>query len=333
MLIVKNYFDEIRKIVSDIYFKKLSDDQIINLAGYGLIKQLDSHSDIIDFEQEDSKKYIKPIFNMVESDILYIHLYDFSDRSINFFEEYIKDININGLKCVLDLRRNVGGKLDNAIRLLKYFIPNKKIVDLKYRERIESYYTEDSSQIFGKTIVIINNETASASEVVAGSLQYYKKGLLIGQKSCGKSSIQQLIKLDHNIVLKLTVAYFYINGEYDINKIGLMPDIEFKEFTDIYSIKLIDDLEIGQVDFRISVIQQCLKDLKLYNYQCNGIYDSNTIEALCKFNKKYNIDSVKPLSQVTLEEIKRVYYDFCYNNMNANIIIESVRLLKEMPNE
>lgn len=331
---MKNYFEKIKDIVADIYIKKLTDDQICNLAGYGLIKQLDGHSDLFILDQENNRmQYKEPLFCMMDHNILFIHMYDFSDKSLELFEEYIRDIDINKLKCILDLRRNVGGKLDCAIRFLKYFIPNKKIIDVKYRNHVESFKTESSSQAFYRTMVIINNETASASELVAGCIQYFKKGLLIGQRSCGKSSIQELIELDQNIILKLTVAYFYINGVYDINKKGLNPDIEFKEFKDIYSIKYIEELELGQVDYKIAVIQQCLSDLKLYNYQCNGIYDLNTRDALVNFNNKYNINSCKALSQKTFDAIKKVHFEYTYENLNAEVINEAKMMLIKKDNE
>lgn len=330
---MQGYFEKIKELISDIYVKELTEEQIYKLAGYGLIKQLDDHSDLFFSELESTNpKYNKPLFHNMTPDILYVRMYDFSDKSLQNFEDYVQTLDINKLYCILDLRRNVGGKLDCAIRFLKYFLPNKKIVDLKYRKHTESYHTEFSEQAFVSSIVIINNETASASEVVAGSIQYYKKGLIIGQRSCGKSSVQSLIELEQNIFLKLTVAYFYINGEYDIKQKGLVPDIQFKEFKDIYLVKDIDDFEMGQVDYKIAIIQQCLINLKIYDYNCNGIYDINTINALTKFNQQQNIEYNKALSQMTLDALKRVYFEFCYDNINADIIKESKRILMETIN-
>lgn len=328
---MKNYFNQIQELIISNYVKELTEEQICNLAAYGLVKQLNDYSDLLFIKEEkQSFKFHKPLFHFFASDILYVRMYDFSDESLRYFEEYISVLDICKLKCILDLRRNVGGKLECAITFLKYFIQEKKIVELRYRNHIESYYTEYNNQIFASVIVIIDDATASASEVVAGSIQYYNKGLLIGQKSCGKSSVQSLINIEENIVLKLTVAYFYINGEYDINHKGLEPDIQFKELTEIFEIQGIDDYQNGQEDYRIAVIQQCLKELNLYDKKCNGIYDTDTLEAMKEFNRRHKIGCNKVLSNDSIRVLQKVYSEFCYNNIDARIIRESLRILMEI---
>lgn len=327
---MKNYFNKIQELIISDHVKELTEEQICNLAAYGLVKQLNDYSDLLFIRPEkQSIKFYKPLFHFFTPDILYVRMYDFSDESLQYFEEYINILDICKLKCILDLRRNVGGKLECAITFLKYFLQEKKIVELRYRNHTESYYTEYNDQFFVSAIVIIDNATASASEVVAGSIQYYNKGLLIGQRSCGKSSVQSLINIEDNIVLKLTVAYFYINGEYDINHKGLEPDIQFRELTEIFEIQDIDDFRIGQVDYKIAVIQQCLKELNLYDKKCNGIYDTDTIEAITEFNRRQKLDCKKVLSNESIRTLKKVYSEFCYNNIDARIIRESLRILME----
>lgn len=162
--------------------------------------------------------------------IAVIHLTRFGDDTKALFRQAVTDIVNNkpdGL--VLDLRSNPGGYLDAAVDLASYWVGKDQLVVT------EAHSTNDkkvfSSVGYGtfeklKTVVLINGGSASASEILAGALQDHKIAQLIGEKSFGKGSVQELIDLPKNTAVKITVAKWITPSGKNLNKDGLNPDIK-----------------------------------------------------------------------------------------------------------
>ncbi|HQB84598.1 MAG TPA: S41 family peptidase, partial [Candidatus Rifleibacterium sp.] len=134
----------------------------------------------------------------------------------------------NPLKgIILDLRNNPGGLLTSAVEVGRKFIPKGDIVSIKGRDGEENTYSS-----FFKyhpmlpLIVLINEGSASASEIVAGAIKDNKRGLLLGKKSFGKGSVQTVISLNDGSAMALTTALYYTPSGVNIHKSGITPDIE-----------------------------------------------------------------------------------------------------------
>ena len=141
--------------------------------------------------------------------------------------------NLSGV--ILDLRSNPGGLLDQAVQLADLFLDKGTIVSTKGR-RIEVESADDGyAETEFPIMVLINNDTASASEIVAGALQDHNRAIVIGQPSFGKGSVQTIFELPGEQALKLTVARYYTPSERSIQNVGIFPDIwlqpVFKEKT------------------------------------------------------------------------------------------------------
>jgi carboxyl-terminal processing protease len=146
-----------------------------------------------------------------------------------------KGILADGMKgLILDLRFNPGGRLDQAIKLVDLFIAKGVIVSTKGRNRPENIVTATSEGTlpYFPMIVLVNEHSASASEIVAGSLMDNQRALVIGERSYGKGSVQELINLEGNQgELKLTVAYYYlpsgrlVHKKKDATDWGVQPQI------------------------------------------------------------------------------------------------------------
>ena len=136
---------------------------------------------------------------------------------------------------VLDLRSNPGGLLDQAIEVSDIFLERGEIVSQRGRTRddIERYYARADDLAAGKPIVVLVDEgTASAAEIVAGALQDQKRALVIGQRTFGKGSVQTLIPLSADTSLRLTTARYYTPAGRSVQEAGIEPDIVVPQLTD-----------------------------------------------------------------------------------------------------
>jgi len=132
----------------------------------------------------------------------------------------------NGL--VVDLRNNPGGYLDTAVNMAGYWLGQNVIVVSKNAREIEREYRSNGLGELKHipTIILVNEGSASASEILAGALQDYKQATILGEKTFGKGSVQELESLSDGSALKLTVARWYTPLGRSIEEQGILPDIE-----------------------------------------------------------------------------------------------------------
>ncbi len=178
---------------------------------------------------------------MLENNIGYIRLSEFNAQSAGDVTKMLKDLSKDGMtSLILDLRNNPGGLLDSAIEICSLFIPEESlVVSTKGRDKIqEQHYITKKKPLYPNmpVIILINRGSASASEIVAGTLQDYKRALVIGGNSFGKGSVQTIIPLSDGNALRLTIAKYYLPSgrtiaqrteKKDIKR-GLDPDIKIE---------------------------------------------------------------------------------------------------------
>jgi carboxyl-terminal processing protease len=140
---------------------------------------------------------------------------------------------LNGL--VLDLRRNPGGSLDEAVALSDLFLTEGQIVSQRGRNSRDTiYYDAHRGEIAAglPMIVLIDAGSASASEIVAGALQDHRRALILGERSFGKGSVQSLLPLSRDAALKLTTARYYTPSGRSVQEGGIEPDIRVPQLSD-----------------------------------------------------------------------------------------------------
>ena len=178
---------------------------------------------------------------LFEDNIGYIRLSEFQERSPEELEEALGKLEKLGMdSLVLDLRNNPGGLLDSAVKVAEKFIPAGKVI-VSTRGRMGRQDMVFRSSLIGKhrtypLIVLISQGSASGSEIVAGAIRDYKRGMLLGTKTFGKGSVQTVVPLVDGSALRLTTSkYFTPNGRC-IHEKGIEPDVqvnfqeqEFKE--------------------------------------------------------------------------------------------------------
>ncbi|MEN0059140.1 MAG: S41 family peptidase [Bdellovibrio sp.] len=147
-------------------------------------------------------------------------------------EKHIKENKGKTAGLLLDLRRNPGGLLDQAVRVSDMFLKEGTIVSTIGRHKNEkevAVATKKGAYTNFPIVILVNEYTASASEIVSGALQDNKRALIVGQRTFGKGSVQSVIKLGDGAGLKLTVARYYTPSGVSIQAEGIHPDIEIDE--------------------------------------------------------------------------------------------------------
>ncbi len=159
--------------------------------------------------------------------ILYIHVTSFDQKVVDGVKEAMKE-NPKAEGIILDFRNNPGGLLDQAIGLVDLFVDKGVIVSQKGKakaENTEYKATKKNSDLTTPIVALVNGGSASASEIVAGALQDFKRSIVVGEKTFGKGSVQIVMPIGKDEALKLTVARYYLPSGRTIQAEGVTPDI------------------------------------------------------------------------------------------------------------
>ncbi|MEK6659142.1 MAG: S41 family peptidase [Campylobacterota bacterium] len=168
--------------------------------------------------------YAKSIGN----DIQYIRVTSFDKKVIGEVTKAIKKRKSTTKGIILDLRNNPGGLLDQAVGLVNIFVDKGNIVSQKGRNKAddEIYTAKPENTLTGvPLVVLVNGGSASASEIVSGSLQDHKRAIVVGQNTFGKGSVQVVLPVTEDEAIKLTIARYYLPSGRTIQAVGVKPDI------------------------------------------------------------------------------------------------------------
>ncbi|HHT9109080.1 MAG TPA: S41 family peptidase [Candidatus Wunengus sp. YC63] len=188
-----------------------------------------------DITIERAKIHVQSIrgARMVDNDykVGYLAVTNFQENTVRDMDAAIQDLLKKGMKClVLDLRFNPGGLLNVAVDMADKFLERGVIVSTKGRDKTQNYvYQAHKKGTYPNfpLVVLVNNGSASASEIVAGAIKDHKRGLLLGIKTFGKGSVQSLIPVgDGKAALKLTTARYYTPSGVCIHEKGIEPHVK-----------------------------------------------------------------------------------------------------------
>jgi len=169
-----------------------------------------------------------------KGDVFILRLFNFSVNSPQLFREALqKFVDAKASKLILDLRGNPGGFLEASIDIASWFLPAGKTVVIEKMGQAgeEKIYRSRGYNIFNENlrmIILIDGGSASASEILAGALSEHKIAKLVGEKTFGKGSVQELVKVTDNTSLKVTIAEWLTPNKVQISENGLKPDYEVK---------------------------------------------------------------------------------------------------------
>jgi len=201
---------------------------------------------------------------MLEGDIGYIEITQFNKETANDLRIALADLQSQGMKgLVLDLRNNAGGPLDAAVYVSDIFLSEGPVVYLKGRDGtlipdpVEPNGKDGAQAVDLPLVVLINQYSASASEIVAGAIQDYGVGTIMGQTSFGKGVVQNVIPMTDGSYLVLTTNKYLTPDERDINEVGIEPDVPISLET--------EDIEDEYVSGMIGEMEALSEELKAMN--------------------------------------------------------------------
>tara|TARA_Y200000002_G_scaffold380605_1_gene392511 strand:- start:172 stop:1308 length:1137 start_codon:yes stop_codon:yes gene_type:complete len=249
------------------YIVKIGDDQVQGKSLMEAVKLMRGPigtSVELTIRRKNVKKSLKFIITRkiieiksVNSEILgkrkslgYIRLKSFNENSdkqfLSIVKKFEKDLRIEGY--ILDLRNNPGGLLTQAINITDFFLNDGEIVSTKGRKTSETrrFFAKKGDEIKGKPIIVlINNGSASASEIFAGALKDHKRAIILGENSYGKGSVQSIIPLRNGGGIRLTISKYYLPSGDSISEVGVTPDIVVEETDEDFKINSQNDNQLN----------------------------------------------------------------------------------------
>ena len=194
-------------------------------------------------------------WGMVEdSEIGYLRIREFDAITVDQYTEAMAELTEHGMKgLILDVRSNLGGDLNAVVEIARKILPAGLIVYTEDKDGNRKEYTCDGTrELQIPLVVLVNSYSASASEILAGAIQDYHKGTLIGTTTYGKGIVQRIHRLEDGTALKLTVSAYFTPSGRNIHGTGIDPDIELEYDYDAYEAEGTDN----QVDRAIELLKE-----------------------------------------------------------------------------
>ena len=173
-------------------------------------------------------------YTLLDNNIGYLSISQFEEVTTNQFKAAVEDLQSQGMKgLVIDIRNNPGGLLDTVVGMLKYMLPDGLIVYTEDKQgNRKEYKGQDNDEFNLPLAVIVNGNSASASEIFAGAIQDYGKGTIIGTQTYGKGIVQTVKPLTDGSAIKFTIAKYFTPKGQDIHGKGVTPDMVVEYDTD-----------------------------------------------------------------------------------------------------
>ncbi len=249
---------------------------------------------------------VKGTVDSSDATIGHVQINSFAKNTAKEVEKAVTDLREKGVKkFIFDVRYNPGGLLDQAIMIANMFVDEgKTILNVENRDgQIKSYKASKDYGTFKITepyVLLVNEGSASASEILAAALKESADAKLIGKKTYGKGTVQSVIEVGDNAELKYTIAKWLTPNKTWIHKTGIEPTEEVS-MPDYYNITIIDTREVvkeGAVSDNVKTIEIILKGLG-YDVTTDGYFDSKTTEAVKEFQKSKGLSETGEVDEKT----------------------------------
>ena len=188
---------------------------------------------------------------MLDDGIGYLQITEFDDVTVNQFTENFEELKGQGMKgLIIDLRGNPGGSVTSVCAVAEQLLPKGLIFYMEDKDGNKTEYKCEGADFDLPMVVLVNEYSASAAEILSGAIKDSGIGKLVGKTTFGKGIVQDVIPLQDGSAIKLTVANYYTRGGNDIHLKGIEPDIEVELDTDAY----LDDGKDTQLDKAVAVL-------------------------------------------------------------------------------
>ncbi|MFZ5968844.1 MAG: S41 family peptidase [Bacillota bacterium] len=272
------------------------------------------HDELLDFTVTREIIKINPVkYEILPENIGYIRISQFNENTSDNLEKAVNDLtrsNVAGF--ILDLRDNPGGLVDEAVDVADIFIPKGPVVHFEDKYKNRHTYTSIKDKLNKPLVVLVNEMSASASEIVAGAIQDTKSGVIVGTKTYGKGTVQTIQDLENGGGIKLTIARYLTPNEKIIDGVGVQPDIIVENpktysNNDLTFAPMIEEGEfaLGAKGLNIYGAQQRLIFLDYQRLEANGVMDEAMVEAVKKFQIESGLEATGILDAVTKERLEK----------------------------
>lgn len=192
-------------------------------------------------------------YRMLDNNVGYISVTQFYENTPKEYKEAVEDLEKQGAKgLIVDLRDNPGGLLNAVVDMCAYTLNGGNIVTTKDRDGkvTSSFDDKDDHSIDVPMVVLVNGNSASASEIFAGAMKDTGTAKLVGTTTFGKGIVQSILPLSDGTAIKITVSKYFTPGGNDIHKIGIEPDyeVELEDRTNAVNIDYEDDLQLHKAE-------------------------------------------------------------------------------------
>jgi len=240
---------------------------------------------------------ISPVeYNVLDkNNSAYVRISSFNANTDEYLSTALDELSKKGVdKIILDLRYNPGGLLIEAVNVASHFLPDNSLVvteDYKNSEKNTKFYSQHTDKKF-KVVVLVNENSASASEIVSGAIKDHKAGTLVGKTTYGKGTVQQPTRLKNGGAMWITVAKYNTPSGVNIDKIGIDPDVNVKntkEKADLSKFEPVDatrKLTLGNTGKDVLAIKQRLNIMGYYFNSVDDKYDDRTVDVVRNFQEK-----------------------------------------------
>ncbi len=219
----------------------------------------DGEKDYLEFEIVKEEVQIPVVSHeMLENHVGYLAIYEFTSVTFEQYQEAYEELEVQGMeRLVIDLRDNPGGLLDSVCNILNTIVPKGTIVytEDKYGNRSDRE-SEGKSPIDIPLVVLVNGNSASASEIFAGAIQDYELGTIVGETTYGKGVVQTVKELPDGSAVKLTIANYFTPSGNNIDGKGIVPDVEVKLDEDLLQQNSITHEEDNQLQKALEVVER-----------------------------------------------------------------------------
>lgn len=200
-------------------------------------------------------------YRMMEDDIGYIQVDEFDEVTAKQFSAALDDLISQGMKgLVVDIRNNPGGLLNIVVEMLDEILPEGTIVSVKDKAGKTDEYTSDANTKLNVPMaVVVNGNSASASEIFAGAVQDYGVGTIVGNTTFGKGIVQTIFSLKDGTGVKITIEDYYTPSGRSIHKLGVTPDVEVELPDELKVLVNVPEDEDTQLKKAIEIIKEQMK--------------------------------------------------------------------------
>ncbi len=259
----------------------------------------------------------------------YIKIDSFVDTTADEFEKSLTNLESKGFdKLIIDLRDNPGGELSTLTEIADLIVnSDRPYLSTKRGDKVVDTYQSKLEEPKEYPIVVIQNEnTASAAEILSSALQEVNGATVIGQTSYGKGSVQRLFDLPFtDTAMKITIEHWYTADDEQIDKAGITPDIEIKdESTAVYQIALNENLEVGSKGVSTYVVKKYLSLLGYEDDLTSTSYTSTTASNVKDFQTKQGLDATGVFDIYTAKALYEEALKVEHTPENDNMVLKAI---------